>query len=569
MTLHDEELLFTNEFEESELPITNPTPVVNNGVWKVLIVDDEAETHSITKLVLNDFIFENKPLQIISAYSGEEAKTLITQHPDFAVILLDVVMETEHTGLQIVKFIRNTLQNRLTRIILRTDQPGQAPEAEIIKNYDINDYKDKTELTSQKLIILLYSALRSYNDVKQVAESKRIVEYFYKTTVEKLSRSKKHIFNIIDSMPSVLIGIDNDLKVTDWNLQAKEMTGLSYNEANGKNLLEIFPYVKTYLSLIQQTLQEHVEQKAEKVTLDFNNSSRHFDLTIYPITLGDSTGAVIRLDDITTQLMMENILAQSEKMATISGLINGMAHDIKNPLGIIIQNTQNIVNRLDLSMEKNKEVAQKYGLDLEKLHAYLEERQILKFLNNVRFSVENALMNISNMLGFSRNNDYEKDNINIKIIIDNAIDFVCKDLNLQSSFDFQKHHVQVTISDEVGDIFCSKDQLTSVVFNLLKNSAQAITEDNLNPIIGVKAYIKDNLLTLKVYDNGKGMDEEVQEKLFKPFSATKAHSRSYGLGLSICNYIITELHHGTIAVQSKPNEGCAFFVRLPLTQPNK
>ncbi len=132
------------------------------GAWTVLIVDDEPEIHQVTLLVLGDMVFEDKPLCFLSAYSAAEAKQAIQNHPDIAVILLDVIMETDDAGLQVVDYIRNQLGNEQVQIILRTGQPGQVPEASVIRDYDINDYRTKTELTTQKLVTSLITALRVF-----------------------------------------------------------------------------------------------------------------------------------------------------------------------------------------------------------------------------------------------------------------------------------------------------------------------------------------------------------------------------------------------------------------------
>ena len=133
--------------------------------WKVLIVDDDQEVHSITTLVLRNFTYDGKKLLFLHAYSAAEAKKLIEEHPDTAVILLDVVMESHDAGLLLVEYVRKTRNNPFVRIILRTGQPGQAPEESVIIEYDINDYKEKTELSSQKLFTVMVSSLRTYRDM--------------------------------------------------------------------------------------------------------------------------------------------------------------------------------------------------------------------------------------------------------------------------------------------------------------------------------------------------------------------------------------------------------------------
>jgi diguanylate cyclase (GGDEF)-like protein len=169
-------------FDDDELLLTEDTPdscqePVSLGgeadIWKIMIVDDEPTVHRATQLALRNFTFEGKSVAFFSAYSGEEGKQLIaTQHPDTAVILLDVAMETHDAGLKLVEYIREELHNRTVRIILRTGHPGEAPEESVILNYDINDYKLKVELTRQRLLTSAIAALRSYRDITTIEQQK-------------------------------------------------------------------------------------------------------------------------------------------------------------------------------------------------------------------------------------------------------------------------------------------------------------------------------------------------------------------------------------------------------------
>jgi len=177
----EDDLLLLDEDEADEAVIelskkwddNKQVPVINpKEPWKVMIVDDEQEIHDVTQIALDGFIFHNKPISFISAYSGEEAKLLLKEHPDISVIFLDVVMEENDTGLQVVKYIRDTLHNYLVRIILRTGQPGEAPEEKTIINYDINDYKHKAELTRRKLFVTTIAGLRAYYDLMLIEITK-------------------------------------------------------------------------------------------------------------------------------------------------------------------------------------------------------------------------------------------------------------------------------------------------------------------------------------------------------------------------------------------------------------
>ncbi|RKZ89400.1 MAG: hypothetical protein DRR19_11565, partial [Candidatus Parabeggiatoa sp. nov. 1] len=143
LVFQDDEALFAQDEATSSSQEENS--------WEVLIIDDEEDVHQLTRFVLEDYVYQGKKLNFVSAYSAQEAKALFEQYPNVAIVLLDVVMETNDAGLKLVKYIRETQQNHFVRIILRTGQPGYAPEKQVILKYDINDYKNKTELTDQKL----------------------------------------------------------------------------------------------------------------------------------------------------------------------------------------------------------------------------------------------------------------------------------------------------------------------------------------------------------------------------------------------------------------------------------
>lgn len=140
--------------------------------WKVLVVDDEQDIHSLTCMSLRRMEFDGRSLEFLSAMSGLEAKKVLQAHSDIAVAFVDVVMESDTAGLELVQYIRNDLKNQQIRLIIRTGQPGLAPEREVIDHYDIDDYKDKTELTSQKLYTAMRSGLKAYRDLLELQQAK-------------------------------------------------------------------------------------------------------------------------------------------------------------------------------------------------------------------------------------------------------------------------------------------------------------------------------------------------------------------------------------------------------------
>lgn len=183
----------------------------DHGSWKVLIVDDEPEVHAVTKLALSDFAFQDRHLEFISAYSGAEAKQMFLTHKDIAIVLLDVVMETDDAGLLVAEYIRNEAHNQFTRIILRTGQPGQAPEREVIINYDINDYKSKTELTAQKLFTVVIAALRSYRDIMVIEENRKGLEKIIASSADLFAtHSLENFIQGIIQQLSSLLGCSKD-----------------------------------------------------------------------------------------------------------------------------------------------------------------------------------------------------------------------------------------------------------------------------------------------------------------------------------------------------------------------
>ncbi len=167
---HDD-FLFIDDSDEDEI-----LAFASNETWQVLIVDDDPEIHSVTQLALSDLVVLGRRLEYLHAYSGKDACQLIEEHKDIVLVLLDVVMETDDAGLNVVKYIRETLQRKDIRIVLRTGQPGYAPEENVIKEYDINDYKTKTELTRRKLVTTVFAAIRSFQQIAAVNENRQGLE---------------------------------------------------------------------------------------------------------------------------------------------------------------------------------------------------------------------------------------------------------------------------------------------------------------------------------------------------------------------------------------------------------
>ncbi len=201
---NDDLLIFADEPEKASL---------QRGLkpWLVLVVDDDEEVHVITKLVLRDYELDNRKIELLSAYSAKEAREVLSRENDIAVILLDVVMETDDAGLKLAKWIREDLSNSQVRIILRTGQPGAAPEKKVITDYEINDYKSKTEITDIKLYTAITVALRGYRDLKRIRRSKEGFEKIVAASGELFrNRSFTNFYSGVLLQLTSLLKMDDD-----------------------------------------------------------------------------------------------------------------------------------------------------------------------------------------------------------------------------------------------------------------------------------------------------------------------------------------------------------------------
>ncbi|ETR72069.1 MAG: response regulator receiver modulated metal dependent phosphohydrolase [Candidatus Magnetoglobus multicellularis str. Araruama] len=246
----DDDIIFADETDEE---LTVPDDIKR---WKILIVDDEAEVHTVTRMVLDDFQFEGRGVTFMSAYSGAEAKKVIEENPDCALILLDVVMETNDSGLEVVRYIREELKNQFVRIILRTGQPGQAPEREIITQYDINDYKMKSLLTEQSLFTTITSAIRSFRDINIIERNRKGLEQILKSSVSLFRlQSLKQFANGALTQLSSLLGLDDQLYL--------HASGFTATQDDGQ--LKIIAGTGKFENCLNQPINKVVPDKIRKL----------------------------------------------------------------------------------------------------------------------------------------------------------------------------------------------------------------------------------------------------------------------------------------------------------------
>lgn len=244
----DDELLFAEETEDEQGQVSERT-------WRILVVDDDQDVHDATMLVLRNAIILNRALEVLHAYSAAEARKLLTDTTDIAVILLDVVMESDDAGLQLVDYIRRELKLEEVRIILRTGQPGQAPELEVIRDYDINDYKTKTELTRHKLLTTLIAAVRSYEQIQAINASRRGLDLIVRASTELNAEHGLQAFST-----GVITQLSGLLSIPPEGLIcAKNGNNPAHPE---KNAFYIIAAAGRYAPLISRPLDEISNQEA-------------------------------------------------------------------------------------------------------------------------------------------------------------------------------------------------------------------------------------------------------------------------------------------------------------------
>ena len=351
--------------------------------WKVAVIDDDRAVHEGTRFALSDYSLNGQTLEILSAYSAAEGRELMRAHPDIAAVLLDVIMETDEAGLDLVEFIRNELRNETVRIILRTGQPGQAPERSVIVDYDINDYKAKTELTADKLFTSLTAALRSNQQLERMVQTRRGLEiiidaastlYDFKSMqrlAEGVLTQIASLLNIdcagilvlrdggaVDDDFAVLAGsgcyscfsgvdgqasLDSDLKQTVEDAFRRR----KHEFADHRSVLYIRTGSGREVVVLLQAERDLSDTDRSLVEIFGSRLSIAFDNVILYEQLQDANAQLEdRVAQRTRALMQANrrLSAQWLRLQRANGFKNGfsgtVAHDLKNPLGVILGRTE-------------------------------------------------------------------------------------------------------------------------------------------------------------------------------------------------------------------------------------
>lgn len=387
-----------------------------------------------------------------------------------------------------------------------------------------------------------------------------------KLAEEELSRLRSLLNNIIDSMPSTLVSVDNNGIVTQWNLAATKATGIAAKQAIGQSLTEVYPRLVDEMDRVRQAIADRKILDGKRITTHVDDGLSLEDVTIYPLIANGIDGAVIRIDDVTNKVRLEEMMIQTEKMMSVGGLAAGMAHEINNPLGVMMHASQNIQRRFSASLPDNIKAAEKFGLNMADLVSYVEERRILETISEIRVAGERAASIVANMLQFSRKSESLHQSFDLSELIDKTLELASNDYDLKKKFDFRQIEIVREYHPDATKVPVITTEFEQVILNLLKNGAQAMAEKEKQEksrfIIRV---LPDNgMVRVEVEDNGPGMSEAISKRIFEPFFTTKPVGLGTGLGLAVSFMIIVNNHKGTMEVESVPGQGAKFIIRLPI-----
>lgn len=383
---------------------------------------------------------------------------------------------------------------------------------------------------------------------------------------EELNRLRALLNNIIDSMPSILVSVDTGGLVTQWNMAATKSTGIPADKAIGHSLAEVYPRLVDEMDRVRQSITDRKILAGKRIATHVEDNLCLEDVTIYPLIANGIDGAVILIDDVTNKVRLEEMMIQTEKMMSVGGLAAGMAHEINNPLGVMMHASQNIERRFSPDLPANIKVAQKLGLTMADLTKYVEERRILETIREIRLAGERAANIVANMLQFSRRSESLHQSFDLTELIDTALELANNDYDLKKKFDFRQIEIVREYHPEVPKVPVIATEFEQVILNILKNGAQAMAEkaNSEKSRLIIRVLPDHRMVRIEIEDNGPGMTEAVSKRVFEPFFTTKPVGLGTGLGLAVSFMIIVNNHKGTMEVESAPGQGAKFIIRLPI-----
>ena len=554
--------------------------------WKIAVIDDDHAVHEGTRFALSDYNLNGSTLEILSAYSAAEGRTLMRDNPDIAAVLLDVIMETDVAGLELVEFIRNEIKNETVRIILRTGQPGQAPERRVIVQYDINDYKAKTELTADKLFTSLTAALRSYQQLERMVQTRRGLEIIIDaaSTLYDFKSMQRLAEGVLTQLASLLNvdcagilvlrdngGVDPELSVLAGSGCYSRFIGTTTSKALDPDLREMVEaafqrrknefadhrsviYLRTgsgrEVVVLLQAERELSETDRSLVEIFSSRLSIAFDNVILYQQLQDAnTQLEDRVAQRTRALMQANrrLSAQWLRLQRANGfkneILGTVAHDLKNPLGVILGRTEMLKELISTGASSSGVVAQ---------------------VDHIRDATKRLTTMVDHLISDAMADAFDitirREPVDVAALVNEVTE-----ANLPSAVNKQQ---SISVSGPQQFVtMCDADRIREAIDNLVSN---AIKYSPIGGKITVTVSHEGDDTVIRIVDQGPGLSPEDLGRLFGRFQRLSAKptagESSTGLGLSIVKRII-DMHGGHVTAQSPgPGQGSTFTVTLPATE---
>ncbi len=425
-----------------------------------------------------------------------------------------------------------------------------------------------------RLVVLETSGVPVFDDTGKIIGYRGIDRDITerKRAEEELRHLRNYLSNIIDSMPSVIVGVDPAGKVTQWNNEAQRITGISSDAAMGRSLEQAFPRLGAEMERMHEAIRTREAQIDSRQVRKEGGETRYEDVSVYPLVANGVEGAVIRVDDVTEQVRIEEMIVQSEKMLSVGGLAAGMAHEINNPLSGMMQTAEVLTNRLTRNdLPANIKAAEETGVTMAAIQTFMEKRKIIDMLGHIRKSGSRAAEIVSNMLFFARKSNSSWPSHNLADLLDRILELAGTDYDLKKKYDFRRIKIVREYDNDLPLVPCESGKIQQVLLNILRNGAEAMQEYSKGsrqepPCFVLRlAYERETgMVRLEIEDNGPGMDKKTRRRVFEPFFTTKPTGSGTGIGLSISYFIITENHNGEMRVESTSGGGTKFIISLPV-----
>ncbi|MBN2658439.1 MAG: PAS domain S-box protein [Spirochaetales bacterium] len=383
----------------------------------------------------------------------------------------------------------------------------------------------------------------------------------------EISYLNHYLKDIIDSMPTILIGLNRDFSVNTWNPEAEKKTGFIAGKATGMNIFNLMDRNSELYSQIEIKVREDESFSDLQGKISIGESEVFFgEVSYFSLQEQRAEMGILQIRDITEKIQLEDLLRQSEKMLSVGGLAAGMAHEINNPLAGMMQSAQNIKRRLNHDIPANRKKAEEAGTTLNAIIRYSELRNIPDMIQSILDSGKKAAEIVDDMVTFSQSEAKVSSLHSIAAILINVLASLKRDDAFKAEFQRDYFTIVEEYTPDLPSILCNEKKLEQAFYNIIRNALQILLDSkSRDPRIYIRLSQGINSLQVEIEDNGPGMNEEIQKRIFEPFFSTKEINQGKGLGLSISYYIIRDHHGGNLWLEKSDENGSLFIVTLPIS----